>query len=108
MAKQQVTGKASFQSRDLSQTIAPGDTKEKIAQSPEEIRKKLAARTANAASGPSRFQSKDPGVRETDKAKALTPEELRKNLASRKESGTQGGKAVFQSKDPSDNPNKPR
>ena len=78
---------------------------------PEEIRKKLAARSANAASGPSRFQSKDlpsePALQDT-KAKAQSPEELRKKLASRKDSGSPGGRAVFQSKDLSDDPNKPR
>ncbi|MEM7366835.1 MAG: hypothetical protein AAF525_22700 [Pseudomonadota bacterium] len=72
-----------------------------------------ASRSASAESGPSRFQSRDVASEQdfgekAEKAKAQTPEELRRKLAKRKEADSQGGKAVFQSKDLSDDPNKHR
>ena len=50
--------RASFDAKDLTRTAAPPISKRKVAQSPEEIRRKLAAKGASAQ-GKASFGSKD-------------------------------------------------
>lgn len=94
-----ISGKAQFESKDLSaQAEEPTDGKA-IAQTPEQIRKKLAERD-NSSAGASSFESRDlsseaPPTR--DKEIAQTPDQIRRKLAER--SSSQTSKASFSSRD---------
>lgn len=101
-------GKATFESRDLSQK-APPLQKGSIAQTPEEIRRKLENSETNPKTA-STFEAKDvtqtisqiDNIQATPKVVsgkiALSPEEIRKKLAARQQPGNMG-KATFGSKD---------
>ncbi len=113
------TGKALFESRDLSSKIPdvkpkPRTEPKTIAQTPEEIRRKLEA-SQPRATGESRFEAKDLSqtIAPTPKAArpklmsptapaakrdiAQTPEDIRKKLAARQSQSS--GKASFAAKD---------
>jgi len=102
------TGKATFESKDLSQQAPPLQTGS-IAQTPDEIRRKLENNQTKSKTA-STFESKElsqtisplDNIQTTTKADlgkiALSPEEIRKKLASRQDSGIKG-KATFGSKD---------
>ena len=97
-----ISGKAQFESRDLS--AEPEQAVDKpggIAQSPDEIRRKLAERGNAGSAGASSFQAKDLSAAApppTPKgAIAQTPDEIRRKLAERR--GQDAGKASFSSKD---------
>jgi len=97
--------RASFSARDLSK--APSKTENKLAQTPEDIRRKLQERSATTQAGPSQFQAKDlsttqvnpsgPVSKSKSEEIARSPEEIRKKLAERGDSAA--GKASFASKD---------
>ncbi len=110
------SGTSSFKARDLSTTIPP--TRGEIAKTPEAIRKKL-EKTAPRSTGTSTFKARDlsssippvnaaavkpvkarPPVDSTPAGKkvAQTPEEIRRKLEARK-STTPAGKATFGARD---------
>lgn len=97
-----ISGKAHFDSKDLSAKPEQAlDAPDSIAQTPDEIRRKLAERSGNRG-GASSFAAKDlssappPGTRESGSI-AQTPEEIRRKLAERGDSDK--GKASFSSRD---------
>ncbi len=95
-----ISGKAQFESRDLSDQAPEARDGKDIAQTPEQIRRKLAERSSSQTSGASSFQSRDlsAGAPSTSsKPIAQTPEEIRRKLAAR--SGGDAGKASFSSRD---------
>lgn len=100
-----ITGKAQFDSKDLSAQAAEALDGKEIAQTPEEIRRKLAERSGSQSTGASSFVAKDLSteaptpVPTQSKGKdiAQTPEQIRKKLAER--GGSSTGKASFGAKD---------
>ena len=114
------SGASQFAARELSGTIAPVSQAtpvkpikpKEIAQSPEEIRRKLAERQAaqSGAAGRASFGAKDlsstiapttpvaPAGKEPPKTIAQSPEEIRRKLAERQGAGS-AGRATFGAKD---------
>lgn len=105
-----ITGKAQFESRDLSSQAAPDASSKKtgIAQTPEEIRRKLAERAGNDA-GKASFVSKDLAnatsndqlnpVKQKEKTQAEIAAERRREWEAEKARQPTTGKASFISKD---------
>lgn len=101
--EQVMKSRASFEAKDLSQASASSSSARKIAQSPEEIRRKLAER-GSVSQGASQFMARDlsstsePGPAAPAKPKiAQTPEDIRRKLAER--GAAAQGKAIFGAKD---------
>jgi hypothetical protein len=102
--RQAVTGKASFEARDLSSTIsdipAKAKTVERIAQTPEEIRRKLEARKKlAAASGKAVFGAEDVKAESESIAKQAISQTPRKMTIADAQAQTGKGKAKFVSRD---------
>ncbi|MBL4679402.1 MAG: hypothetical protein JKY88_01615 [Pseudomonadales bacterium] len=93
------SGKALFESKDLSQQ-APPLKKDSIAQTPEEIRRKL-ENNQPKPNTTSTFKAKEvtqTTLKAESKKIALSPEEIRQKLAARQQPSNMG-KATFESKD---------
>jgi len=102
--RQAVTGKASFEARDLSSTLSDvpvkSKTDDRIAQTPEEIRRKLEARRNLAKdSGKAVFGTAEVKTESESIAKKTVNQTPRKRTIADAEAQTGKGKAKFESRD---------
>lgn len=113
--KTSFAGPSAFEAKDIAsvnEEMPDPSPKKSIAQSPDEIRRKLQERGASGSSqGASSFEAKDlssslpptppplPRKKVKPKEVAQTPEEIRKKLAERQAGDEPKGKAVFGAKD---------